>query len=737
MSLKITHKSSTVTGTPPASGDIDVGEIAINAADAELYTKDTVGNIRKFQNTTTGTADGVQFTQTGTGAVPRTVESKLQDTVSVRDFGAVGNEVRDDRADIQAAMDYCAANSLTLDFGSNTYLLDSTGGDTPVVKLDGVTTNRQKYCLNYPNGLSCKGDGAVLKLGSSLDGIGQLSMSDSGVGDNAMNIPIAINLESAVSKIYWEGVSFAGGWIIGIGKVDVGTAINNCYIKNTTFSDCGIGLIVYGLDRVDLLNLRFTSCQAGIVAGGMYFTVSDNRDNKSNVDKCYLDNHYYIFSTDGYTTKGANIDKYFDKYFYKNNQSTPTYSVADVKSGNNSSITQEGVTLIDDAVAGGSTIDSAVDTLISTNPRVQGLGASSGFSNTTYRGISGYGFISMSRYTRSATAPVVGKVYMQHGWRSAVSFDLVNADFGYTLKAGGEDCGWINPGVVSSSGAQRYTWGDISGSPLIDDPTLTSTATYSDPYQGRGVRFPYFVRAGDGSVTVSDCSYKEVQLKKRYLPREIDSKIQTPQTVEIHPTSTKFSNGATFGPNDESSINSGGSAQFPGTVTIGGGSAGSAQFPGSVSVGGTATANTIDIYEEGTWTPGIEPTSGTYTTMNVNVVKATYTRIGNIVSVQCFIRTTNVDTTGGSGAMKITGLPYSVSSTTYRTMGSALSMEYNSNGTYNDTFYTRMNDSNFVIFIKCDAAGVANATVLEGSQLQQGSVTNRNRMVFSLVYATD
>jgi hypothetical protein len=83
MSLKITHKNSTTAGTPPSAGDIDVGEIAMNAADAELYTKDTAGNIRKFQNTTTGTADGVQFTQSGTGAVQRTVESKLQDVVSV------------------------------------------------------------------------------------------------------------------------------------------------------------------------------------------------------------------------------------------------------------------------------------------------------------------------------------------------------------------------------------------------------------------------------------------------------------------------------------------------------------------------------------------------------------------------------------------------------------------------------------------------------------------------------
>jgi len=34
---------------------------------------------------------GGGFTQSGTGAIQRTVENKLKDTVSVKDFGAVGD----------------------------------------------------------------------------------------------------------------------------------------------------------------------------------------------------------------------------------------------------------------------------------------------------------------------------------------------------------------------------------------------------------------------------------------------------------------------------------------------------------------------------------------------------------------------------------------------------------------------------------------------------------------------
>ena len=69
----------------------------------------------------TAPSSGITFTQTGTGATTTTVDSKLKEVVSVKDFGAVGDGVTDDTTAIAAAI----TASKVVTFPAGTYNTDS------------------------------------------------------------------------------------------------------------------------------------------------------------------------------------------------------------------------------------------------------------------------------------------------------------------------------------------------------------------------------------------------------------------------------------------------------------------------------------------------------------------------------------------------------------------------------------------------------------------------------------
>ena len=119
-------------------------------------------------------------------------------------------------------------------------------------------------------------------------------------------------------------------------------------------------------------------------------------------------------------------------------------------------------------------------------------------------------------------------------------------------------------------------------------------------------------------------------------------------------------------------------------------------FPASQSA--SSNANTLDDYEEGTWTPSIELFSGSPSYPGVRQGK--YTKIGNVVHVWCDVAFT---ASVGAAIQNLAGLPFNVNGYSSYYPGPAISNFYFINlgtgGTQLGGYWS--NGQNFLRFHSC------------------------------------
>jgi hypothetical protein len=131
-------------------------------------------------------------------------------------------------------------------------------------------------------------------------------------------------------------------------------------------------------------------------------------------------------------------------------------------------------------------------------------------------------------------------------------------------------------------------------------------------------------------------------------------------SVDATTTPTLDSGGAVSSGTVVFSLKAGGNAAFLGNIGIGGTtpttSGTGITFPATQNA--SSDANTLDDYEEGTWTPAITgaTTAGTYV-YEAARTGGRYTKIGRVVQVWGVIRISSI-TVAGTGGLNISGFPF-------------------------------------------------------------------------------
>ena len=226
----------TIGGYPSNNGVRS--RIYVNAVDYSIKVTNVNGTDTvpvSLLNASNVFAANVIFVQAGAGAVARTVESKLRDTVSVKDFGAVGNGVADDTVAIQAAIDATPVYGTTF-FPAGTYIITATLNLKSNTGVDGQgATIKAKDAVNFEYMMLAASKTNVTVKNIRFDA----NKANRSAGQNVRFMCLGFTDcdDCTASNVYVEN---ARGYssIPGVG-VAVGGASIRCKIENCTAVNCG------------------------------------------------------------------------------------------------------------------------------------------------------------------------------------------------------------------------------------------------------------------------------------------------------------------------------------------------------------------------------------------------------------------------------------------------------------------------------------------------------------------
>jgi hypothetical protein len=241
-SYTLSGNTITFTVAPPLSSSI------------EILTNET-GVINS------GNANDISYTLTAAGATLQSVQTKLEQYVSVKDFGAVGDGVTDDTAAIQSAIDYAAPLGKAVYFPSGVYRTTQTVGFT--------RSDAQQFGLHivgenniYTEIKADHSSGAVLALNRSFGSVSDIALTAStsrNTGAAGANYGLLMEAPDvagqAVAAMSIRRVRVLGQPSHGI--VHVGLSIQSYYEQNLCQANLGHGYVFDGGQLTSRVNTAY------------------------------------------------------------------------------------------------------------------------------------------------------------------------------------------------------------------------------------------------------------------------------------------------------------------------------------------------------------------------------------------------------------------------------------------------------------------------------------------------
>jgi hypothetical protein len=149
----------------------------------------------------------------------------------------------------------------------------------------------------------------------------------------------------------------------------------------------------------------------------------------------------------------------------------------------------------------------------------------------------------------------------------------------------------------------------------------------------------------------------------------------------------------------------------------------------------TTDANTLDDYEEGSWTPVYASSSATVTSSSYDPVTfGRYIKVGNVVHLWARMRTDTLVWSSSSGSVYISGVPFTVTDVLSGPIQYAGSIGYANAWGGEEPQKMSLNGSE-LIFLYYNSTTTSNSSNIQPSDT--GSGANSNDIVFQLTYRTD